>query len=227
MTAINIIQRSGEILVMADGLGSDGRDGPSRYVTKMAMLPHIPVLVAVRGHVSIAHLIIGRFAVEKTNGFDAFLEFLPGLAREITPQVCTHFGTPDIPHEVYAVGFSESRGRLESHFMATGDVYAHRGREAYTLHLEDEPMAASPQPSEEAITAARFVCPTVKKFDATDHGVKLMDAQRRTYPDMIGGFVQLARVTREGISSRIIHRWPDEIGKRLAPEASLEGMVGA
>ena len=64
-------------------------------------------------------------------------------------------------------------------------------------------------------------------FDVADHGVKLTDAQRRTYPDMIGGFMQLARVTREGISSRIIHRWPDEIGKRLAPEASLDGVVGA
>jgi hypothetical protein len=86
----------------------------------------------------------------------------------------------------------------------------------YTLHMEDEPRIASPQPSDEAIAAARFVCPTVRKFDPADHGVRLMDAQRRTYPDKIGGFLQLARVTRECVSSRIIHRWPDEIGKQMA-----------
>ena len=227
MTAINIIQKSAEILVMADGLGYDARGGPSQAVTKMAMLPHIPLLVAVRGHGSIAHLIVAKFATEKRTGFDAFLEFLAGFAREVIPQTNTHFGTPDFPHEIHAVGFSESRGRLESHFLATSDAYVNRGRGAYTLHTEDEPMVASPQPSEEAITAARFVCPPVRKFDPSDHGVRLMDAQRRTYPDKIGGFLQLARVTREGISSRIIHRWPDEIGKRLAPEASLDGMVGS
>jgi hypothetical protein len=216
MTAINIVQRSGEILVMSDGRGSDMQGGAPRSITKMAILPHIPLLVAVRGFSGVAHLIVTRFATEGLGGFDAFLEFLPGFAREIVSLICTHHRTPDFPHELYAVGFSEMRGRLESHFLATSDAYASRGRGAYSLHKEDEPMVASPQPSEEAITAARFVCPTVKKFDATDHGVKLMDAQRRTYPDMIGGFVQLARVTREGISSRVIHRWPDEIGKRLA-----------
>jgi hypothetical protein len=36
-----------------------------------------------------------------------------------------------------------------------------------------------------------------------------MDAQRRTYPDKIG--LQVARVTREGISSQVIHRWPNDI----------------
>lgn len=213
MTAVNIIQKVGEIVVMADGLGYAAHGGPSQSVAKMAMLPHIPLLVAVRGHVSIAHVIVARFATEKATGFDAFLEFLAGFAREIIPQTCTHFGTPDFPHEIYAVGFSHARGRLESHFMATSDAYASGGRGAYTLHLEDEPMVASPQPSDEAINAARFVCPTARKFDPLDDGVKLMDAQRRTHPDMIGGFVQLARVTREGISSRIIHRWPDEIGQ--------------
>jgi hypothetical protein len=67
-------------------------------------------------------------------------------------------------------------------------------------------MQAAPQPSYGAIEAAGFVVPKLEKFDPADHGVKLMDAQRRTYPEAVGGFMQLSRVTREGISSRIVHR---------------------
>jgi len=37
-----------------------------------------------------------------------------------------------------------------------------------------------------------------------------------------------ATTTADAVTSpRIIRRWPDEIGKRLAPEASLDGMVGS
>jgi hypothetical protein len=207
MTAINIVQRSGDILVMADGLGYDPNGGPSRNVTKMAMLPHIPVLVAVRGLSGVAHVIVAKFAVDRTGDFDSFLEFVPGFARQIVPEMCAHSKTPDFPHEIYVVGFSRERARLESYFMATSDSYASRGREAYTLHLENEPMIATPQPVDEAITAARFVCPAAIEFDPSNHGVKLMDAQRRTYPGTIGRFLQVARVTREGISSHVIHRW--------------------
>jgi hypothetical protein len=77
----------------------------------------------------------------------------------------------------------------------------------YTLYLEHEPMIATPQPVDEAITEARFVCPTAENFDAANHGVRLMDAQHRTYSDKIGKFVQLARVTAKGVSSGVIHRW--------------------
>src|ERR1700722_1762902 len=106
MTAINIIQRPGEILVMADGLGADPNGGSSRTITKMAMLPHIPLLVAVRGLSGGAHLAVSQFAMEQENGFDSYLEYLPGRAREVIPQVCTHFGVPGCPHEIYSVGFS-------------------------------------------------------------------------------------------------------------------------
>jgi hypothetical protein len=33
----------------------------------------------------------------------------------------------------------------------------------------------------------------------------------------VGGFIQHTEVTADGISTRIIQRWPDEIGKVIAP----------
>jgi hypothetical protein len=32
---------------------------------------------------------------------------------------------------------------------------------------------------------------------------------------MVGGFLQLTSITEREISTRIIHRWSDEIGKRI------------
>ena len=31
----------------------------------------------------------------------------------------------------------------------------------------------------------------------------------------VGGFVQLTSITREAITTKIIHRWPDEIGEQI------------
>jgi hypothetical protein len=93
--------------------------------------------------------------------------------------------------------------------MACSDVYEGMGRPAYTLHLSEEPMTAAPQPSDAAISAVGFQCPEAPGFDPASHGVKLMDAPRRTYPEAVGRFMQLSRVTREGLSSHVIHRWLD------------------
>ncbi len=208
MTAVNIIQKAGEILVMTDGLGL-AKGGP-RETTKVSLLPHLPLLVAVRGNSALAHVLTAKFASEVSGTFEDFLALLPELARKLSPAIDA-LQKADVPNEIYVVGFSTERSRIESWFMACSDAYAAMGRPAFTVHLGDEPMTAAPQPSESAIKAARFECPTARKFDPFGAGIKLMDAQRRTYPEAIGRFVQLSRVTRDGISSKIIHRWPNEL----------------
>lgn len=78
------------------------------------------------------------------------------------------------------------------------------------LYLDDEPMQAAPAPSADAIEAAGVVCPEAKNFDPVTHGVKLMDAQRRTHPAEIGSFMQVTTLTRGGVDSRLVKRWPDQ-----------------
>jgi hypothetical protein len=100
--------------------------------------------------------------------------------------------------------------------MVDGDAYAHRGKKPWILYPDDAPMLAAPQPSAEAIDAAGFICPEVSDFDPATHGVRLMDAQRRTYPNKIGAFVQVTTVMKDGVESRIVHRWPNKIGEEVA-----------
>jgi hypothetical protein len=40
---------------------------------------------------------------------------------------------------------------------------------------------------------------------------------KRIETSWVGGFLQLTTVTESEISSRVIHRWPDQIGKRIRP----------
>lgn len=203
MTAVIIIQRAGEILVATDGLGTGGQQNCG----KVAMLPHVPVLIAVRGYLALSHITMTRFAADGGSTFEDFLSFAPGFAREIIPQLAVGSGAPPVPCEAYIAGFSGARSRLEVWKFCDTDAYAFRGQKPFDLCPEEEPMIAAPPPSDDAAREARFVCPTVRKFDMLDHGLKLMDAQRRTYPSEVGSFMQVSRITREGISSRVVHRW--------------------
>jgi hypothetical protein len=216
MTAVNIVQRPGEVLVMTDGLRTLRSGASGHPCAKVSILPHIPLLVAVRGWTCLPHLMTARFASDGVGAtFDDFLKFVPSFAQEVIPQLNAKFGEV-APAEFYIVGFSDERSRLETWKMASTDAYAARGQHPFELCFEEEPMTAAPRPSDEAIKAARFVCPTARKYDPLDHGLKMMDAQRRTCPDAIGEFLQLSRVTKEGISSHVIHRWPDTVGNGMA-----------
>lgn len=33
----------------------------------------------------------------------------------------------------------------------------------------------------------------------------------------VGGFAQLTMLSRDGIATQVVRRWPDEVGRRLGP----------
>jgi hypothetical protein len=206
VTAINIVQQAGCILVMTDGraLSLDGKKRPD--VGKVAVLPHVPLCLAVRGLAPVAHTIAATMAGVGLDRFEKFKEQLPEYARAYIPQI-QRLSQCYVDHELRLVGFSRERNRLESYFMTSGQSYAHEGKQPYVLYRDDEPMLAAPQPSPEAIEAAGFVCPEAVDFDPTTHGVALMDAQRRTHPNEIGAFVQVTTVTKDGVDSRVVKWW--------------------
>jgi hypothetical protein len=163
VTAVNIVQRSGEILVMTDGLGVIGSE--VRAATKVSMLPHIPLLVAVRGYGALAHLLTGRFASDVSSNLtlEDFLGFAPGLIREVIPALASHYGDdrpPDI--EIYISGFSSARTALEVWKMASTDSYAGAGQLAFDLVLERDAMTAAPRRPRTLSRLRAFACPLPK-----------------------------------------------------------------
>lgn len=57
-------------------------------------------------------------------------------------------------------------------------------------------------------------------FDANRDGVAVMQAMRSEGHLPIGGGVQWTRLGRDSVTSEVIHRWPDEIGRPISLEAA-------
>ena len=104
--------------------------------------------------------------------------------------------------------------------------------EAFKLHpAPDTAGAINPLPAPDAMDAIGWEIPNpIETFDPVLDGLKLLEAQRRTrrplgrgpgavFAHVVGGFAQHTVVTENGISSNVIHCWPDEIGRRIEPEA--------
>jgi hypothetical protein len=64
----------------------------------------------------------------------------------------------------------------------------------------------------------------VEAFDPVRDGIRIMEAQRvhiepppiGTGHPQVGGFIQHTEITADGIRTRIMHRWPDEVGRVIA-----------
>jgi hypothetical protein len=58
------------------------------------------------------------------------------------------------------------------------------------------------------------------RFNVNRDSVPLLEAQRTVrWPDGalgVGGFVELTRLDRTGVKRRILHRWPDQVGHKIA-----------
>lgn len=72
----------------------------------------------------------------------------------------------------------------------------------------------------------------IRTFDATRHGLPIMEAQRRDMDQMdgdengaalslVGGHMVATEITSDGITQRVVHRWADEVGVPIQP-ASFE-----
>ncbi|MDY8110663.1 hypothetical protein U0C82_16085 [Fulvimarina sp. 2208YS6-2-32] len=71
----------------------------------------------------------------------------------------------------------------------------------------------------------------IERFDPVSDSIRLLELQRlmalprngRATSHLIGGQVTLAEVSKSGVKTRVIHRWPeDQIGQRIEPKRSAK-----
>ena len=61
-----------------------------------------------------------------------------------------------------------------------------------------------------------------------ESGLAIVRAQRKMKCGQyyaVGGWAQMTTVTRDGISTRILEKWPDKIGQRIVPTAPVPGSL--
>jgi hypothetical protein len=137
----------------------------------------------------------------------------------------------------YPAVFNGPFGR-EAEFTIAGWSEAHGpdafvlSRNAAGLWVAQDTGPVMMAPGDQAIQQAALAAMPdgvagAEDMDPARDGLTIVLAQRAGQKvvdgmSAVGGFVQLTSVTRDGISTRILHSWPDEWGEPQVPPAETE-----
>jgi hypothetical protein len=221
MSGLNIFVSPDRVDVDSDGAEYDGDGTILALSQKVAVNAVMPAVFAGRGLTTLVP-IIAEATRQRFPTFDALVDGIVDVAeqvkplaiREATDKIKQTGQVGDIPMnvELYIAGWSASRDRPEAY--AVTDTLAQIGV-AYLTPADDALIAR--------IRALDIDPLSSPGFDAERDGLAIMREQRRPFPLPsgkvvvgIGGHVLRATVRRDGISMRVIHRWDDRVGSRVA-----------
>lgn len=190
------------------------------FASKVLPLPQYPAVVSAVGALWVTPILGAALAESFARGFDELLDAFPQVIE-------TYLGK--LPNREAFGPFTAG--------LAGWSVKDDRPAFGYVRSYGDE------VPAFEITRATRFLCPAQSHtydreilslpFDPSrpgESGLEIMRAQRikrftslnggdqyRTH-HAVGGFCQHTSVTRDTISMTVLERWPDEIGRPLAPD---------
>jgi hypothetical protein len=208
MTAINVLRLPAAIHIVSDGLAVSAEHGTT-LTTKTFAMPHLNAAIAARGSGLLPALMAAglsaasSYADLRRNAASAarnlFASYSPLLAKSDAGLSCEIIvaGWPNDGPDAFA---------LSSADLAVGDAWA--------VVPIDEMMLAPSTPEIMELVQASFGGLPAHQIAAVDFAVGSMEIQRRLCPEAkVGGFVQLTTINRAMITTRIVHRWPDRLGK--------------
>lgn len=216
MTAIVAVRTPDGVAIFSDGAVCDGQGVMDGVSTKPIVLPHLPAVLALRCGLPV-HDAAARAADARYGNFDQLLaEFLPVLKAEMDAMPEEEFGPLGRDLDGILAGWSLERERPELYLIREGDV------SGLPWGLVEAPLVVMPMDAEVAGSLASEGI-DLRHPDITNiepWGVSVMEKMRGRYP--VGGFIQLTALTREMTISRIVLRWPDRLGDRLAMPETAE-----
>ena len=190
-------------------------------------LPHLRAVVSGRGP-RLGPMLMADFLNTAGRTYDEMKRNAGVLVREMVE--ChgdTILGGPfGSKLEIVVAGWSETTGPDAFVISTHGDNPA----VAPWTVLDCGPVMMTPGDPEIQQTALAAMPAGVTCADDMDparDGLAIVMAQRagRVLADgmsVVGAFVQLTTVTQEGISTRILHSWPEEWGEPMVPPAETE-----
>lgn len=177
-------------------------------------MPHLNAVLVMRG-ASDADAAFQTTIASLFTSFDHLAFGLEQATRELMAARPDIFDG-EIPFQLYACGWSEYHNAGRVIGILQGE----------TLEVQD--LAGNTSPWGDGI-ARRLALQgisdaTSDDFDPVRNGVALMEAQRAELIVPAGwgachtvrGFAQLTTITRDCITTRVLKRWPDQIGQRIA-----------
>jgi len=223
MTAINVIRQKAAVHILTDGAAYSEAYDFAFGISKIWPLPHLNAAVAVRGPALFAALAAHVIAMSGTT-YDEMKNCAGAALREAMPQfgdlggLCSH--GPDF--EVIVAGWSETQG-ADSYIV--GSHGYHSGVAPWTVVPLGEVslLPGDPEIHHEFVKVFHLGT-SAEDLDPARDGLRIMQIQRGANIKMpngksaliVGAFAQLTTITPGMITTRIVHRWSDVIGHKIA-----------
>jgi len=223
MSAMNIvISREPPIaFVLTDSLAYTPLRRVSGFAAKVHTFPHAKALLTGRGNAVCINRLVALFG--RCADFDEMVEVLrTGCARHLLmritrvidvmlamlrrPSPCDGRARGVNPIELCLVGYSRSAGRIKA-------VAASNQTQIPFDLLSSDALLAPRLPS--ADVESHRLSNDLKTWPLSL--LSILECQREyslqnARDEMIGGAAVLTTLTEDGITQRVIHRWPDKIG---------------
>jgi hypothetical protein len=190
------------------------------------MLPYVNAVIGCRGNQLISLMITNGVAAEcaKFRTLDGLKNYLVGAVRATFDAGAASWIKLQGPHclemDIIVAGWSETRGP-DSYLLRTLE-----GTPTPAWQIIDTADVLL-TPSSDAIFAEVGEVLGDQSRDLTDSEIiKVAELQRGYIEPMglkqiptswVGGFLQVTTITEREISTRIIHRWNDRIGRKIEP----------
>lgn len=208
MTALNALVRSDRVHLMTDGAAYSPGGAIEGSMSKVHMLAHLPAALSFRGPVYFWTALVARLDVSGCRTFD---ELLGGIVDEV--RMCLEIGARMHGHahvEVIVAGWSHERDQPECYLIdskAGGDLTP--APDGYFSPMEPDMgrrLSAGGWNLYDEKNDARALldlmrCQRAERF-AIGHGPEVAP---------LGVFAQHTVLTRDGIISRIVERWPEDV----------------
>lgn len=212
MSAINVLIQTDRVHLYSDGAIYQPDGQLSGIGPKVRLLPHINAAMAMRGSFLGLAPIAEELSVAPS--FDRLKEGIVDCLKKCAVAyghlISQCSAGPDF--EVVIAGISETTG--PSAYLVPS--HAHYGAPWSIVDLEG--LSATPTSD----VVHQRICElaagrSADQLDPVADGVTIMEAQRKAKDGaFVGGFAQLTTIDADGVHSRVIHRWPDRLGVKIA-----------
>jgi hypothetical protein len=235
MSALVMVCKSDRVELLSDAVLYDPTTGTIGAIhSKLAPLPELNCVMSGRGPIPVMW-ITAYVAGLSSSTFDDVVANFDAIRDEAAT-----YNNGDVSPEQWAqsdiglIGWSESRDRPEAYMslgnrvpeiaLATGilspcDVGVFAGGSVDVTNAFVDGVRESPDGFDAEIDGLAVM--EMLRGEALPRG----DAHDAHFGHCVGGYVELATVTRAGVTIRTIHEWPDKIGKPISPSRLKVGVL--
>ncbi|MCO5129277.1 MAG: hypothetical protein M9932_01765 [Xanthobacteraceae bacterium] len=214
MSAINTLIQNDRVHLYTDAAAYLPDGEIQAILPKVRMLPHINAAMAMRGpFLGLAPI---AEVLSLAGSFDDLKANIVSVLQNCADQFEHLLGQCSLgsDFEVVIAGLSETTGP-SAYLVASHDRYGEPWAIIDLIGFSATPANADVHGRIQNIANGRGV----DGLDPVADGLAIMQAQRESrFEDIVGvgGFAQLTTIDANGVHSRIIHRWPDRIGGKVA-----------